>query len=365
MADHARLVIRELRVRALSVPMPRPLQTSNGAIRHVPLALIDLHTEEGVTGSTYLFCYTPPALKPVVELLGQLRPLLEGQPLAPFDIERKLQQQFRLLGAKGLAAMAIAGIDMAAWDALARAQGLPLARLLGGEPKPVPAYNSCGLGMIGARDAPAEAERLLASGFDAVKLRLGYPGLNTDLEVVRAVRGAVGESVRLMADYNQSLSVAEATRRVQALGGEGLEWIEEPTSADDFAGHAQIRAKSPVPIQMGENWWGPQEMGRCLAAGACDLVMPDAMKIGGVTGWMRAAALADAHGLPMSSHIFPEVSAHLMAVTPTAHWLEYVDWASPILQQPLLVRDGEAQVDDAPGSGIAWDEERVARYLVA
>ena len=365
MAEHPRLLIRELRIRALSVPMPRPLQTSNGTIRHVPLVLIDLHTEEGITGSTYLFCYTPPALKPVSALLKELAPLIEGQPLAPFEIERKLQQQFRLLGAKGVTAMAIAGIDMAAWDALARAHGAPLARLLGGDVKPIAAYNSCGLGMVGPRDAPAEAERLLEGGFRAVKLRLGYPTLKTDLEVVRAVRGVIGAEVGLMVDYNQSLSVAEATRRVQALAGEGLEWVEEPAFADDFTGYATIRAKSAVPIQMGENWWGPQEMGRCLATGACDLVMPDAMKIGGVSGWLRAAALAEAHGLPMSSHIFPEVSAHLLAVTPTAHWLEYVDWASPILQQPLVIQDGQAMIGDAPGSGIAWDEQSVSRYLVA
>lgn len=364
MADQPRLVIRDLRVRTLSVPMPRPLQTSSGAIRQVPLALIDLHTEEGVTGSTYLFCYTPPALQPVAGLLRELGRQLAGQPLAPFDIERRLQQQFRLLGVKGLVAMAIAGIDMAAWDALARARGLPLARLLGGTPRPVAAYNSCGLGMIGSRDAPAEAERLLDGGFEAVKLRLGYPTLRADLEVVRAVRSAIGDEVRLMVDYNQSLPVAEATRRIAALGGEGLEWVEEPTFADDYEGHAQLRAKSAVPIQMGENWWSPQEMGRCLAAGGSDLVMPDAMKIGGVSGWLRAAALAEAHGLPMSSHLFPEVSAHLLAVTPTAHWLEYVDWASPILQQPLAVEGGRALVDETPGSGIAWNEEAVARYLV-
>jgi len=116
---------------------------------------------------------------------------------------------------------------------------------------------------------------------------------------------------------------------------------------------------------MGENWWGPREMAKCLDAGASDLCMPDAMKIGGVTGWLRAAALAEAAAIPASSHLFPEVSAHLLAVSPTGHWLEYVDWADPVLQEPMRIEDGHAVIADAPGTGIAWDEGAVKRYLVA
>lgn len=363
MTVQPRLIIRELRVRAVSVPMPSPLQTSSGTISMAPLALLDLFTEQGVTGSAYLFCYTPLALKPVVQLIENLALLLKGDAVAPLELERKLQRQFRLLGLKGVTGMAMAGIDMAAWDALAKAHSVPLARLLGGEPRPIPAYNSCGLGMIGSERAGAEALRLLAPGFRAVKVRLGYPDVKTDVDVVRAVKRAVGDGIELMSDYNQSLTVAEALKRTEALAGEGLYWVEEPTLADDFAGHAQIRNKSRVSIQMGENWWGPQEMATGMAANASDLGMPDAMKIGGVTGWMRAAALAESAGLPLSSHLFPEVSAHLLAVTPTCHWLEYVDWANPILQQPLRIENGHATAPDVPGSGISWNEAGVKRYL--
>ena len=360
---HPRLTIRGLRVRAVNLPMARPLQTSSVLVSVAPLVLLDLFTEEGVTGSSYLFCYTPLALKPVVQMLLNLEQVIQGDLAAPLDLERKLQARFRLLGAKGVVGMALAGIDMAAWDALARAQGLPLATLLGAAPRNIPAYNSCGLGLMGAARAAAEAEELLVDGFSALKLRLGYPDAQTDAEVARAVRRAVGDSVRIMSDYNQALSVAEASKRCAALADQGLQWIEEPTLADDYAGHAQIRAKSTTPIQMGENWWGAQEMAKCLAAGACDLGMPDAMKIGGVTGWMRAAAIAETAGLPISSHLFPEVSAHLLAASPTGHWLEYVDWANPILQEPVKIENGRAVIGDAPGSGIAWDEAGVARYL--
>jgi mandelate racemase len=362
---YPRLTLRELRVRAVQAPLKRPLQTSGGTVRVAPLALIDLITEEGVTGRTYLFCYTPLALKPVVQLLLNLSEWLKGDAVAPLDIDAKLQRTFRLLGASGFTGMAMAGIDMAAWDALARAQGLPLVRLLGGKPKRVPAYNSNGLGIIGAAQAAGEAAELAAPGFTAIKVRLGYPDARTDVDVVQSVRRAVGDGMRLMSDYNQALSVAEALRRCDALVDAGLEWIEEPTRADDHDGHAQIRRKSRVPIQIGENWWGPHDMARSLAAGACDLGMPDAMKIGGVTGWQRAAALAESAGLPISSHLFPEVSVHLLAAAPTAHWLEYVDWAEPVLQQPLRFDQGDALVPDTPGTGIDWNEEQVQRHLMA
>jgi mandelate racemase len=364
MNSNSGLTVRGLDVRAVDVPMRRPLKTSGGEVGTAALVLIDLLTEEGISGRSYLFCPTPVVLIPAARLLSNLAPLIEGDLLAPVAIERKLQKTFRLLGPQGLAGMAMAGIDMAAWDALAKSCEMSLARLLGGEPRKIPAYNSCGLGMIGSERVAEEAQELVAPGFAAIKVRLGYPEPETDVEVVRAIRRSVGEDVVLMSDYNQSLSVAEAGRRARILDGEGLYWIEEPIRADDYSGHAQVRRESRTPIQTGENWWGPHDMARSIEAGASDYAMADAMKIGGVTGWLRAAALAESAGLPLSSHLFPEISAHLLATAPTSHWLEYVDWANPILEEPLRLEDGQASVPDTPGVGIDWDEEAVRRYSV-
>jgi mandelate racemase len=344
--------------------MQRPLKTSGGEVGTAAIVLIDLGTEEGITGRSYLFCPTPVVLEPVARLLLNLAPMIEGEPLSPVAIERKLQKAFRLLGPQGLAGMAMAGIDMASWDALAKSCEMPLVRLLGGELREIPAYNSCGLGMIGGDRAAEEAQELLGPGFSALKVRLGYPELKMDIEVVQSVRGSVGEDVVLMSDYNQSLSVPEAGIRAAALDGEGLYWIEEPTRADDYSGHAHIRHEAKTPIQLGENWWGAHDMTKSVMAGASDYAMVDAMKIGGVGGWLRAAALAEAAGLPLSSHLFPEISAHLLAVSPTSHCLEYVDWAEPVLEEPLNVERGRAYISDVPGIGLSWDEEAVQRYSV-
>jgi len=158
--------------------------------------------------------------------------------------------------------------------------------------------------------------------------------------------------------------VPEAIRRARILDDEGLAWIEEPTRADDYEGHARIARAVRTPLSMGENWWGFSDMAKSLAAGASTFGMPDVMKIGGVTGWLRAAALGQAHGMPLSSHVFPEISAHLLAVTPTAHWLEWLDFARPLLRDPPQVIDGCVTAGEQAGSGIDFDDAAVERYRV-
>lgn len=355
--------ITGLQARAVNVPMRRPLHTGSGVVETAPLVLIDLHASGGVTGCSYVFSYTPLALKPLTKFIENLGEAIRGQTLAPCDIEQDLRRRLRLMGAQGFAAMALAGIDMAAWDALAKVHGVPLAVLLGSAPRAVQAYNSCGLGLIGPERAAVEARELVAPGYKAVKVRLGYPDLATDIAVFRSVRTAVGDAVLLPVDYNQCLTVSEAIARARRLDEEGVYWIEEPTHAEDYVGHAAIAREARTPVQLGENWWGPSDMAKSLAAGASDFAMTDAVKIGGVSGWLRAAALAEAYRVPVSSHLYPEISAHLLTVTPTAHWLEYVDWAEPVLAEPLRIESGFATASGAPGTGVAWDEAAVARLL--
>jgi mandelate racemase len=361
----APLTLRSIQTRAVEVPMARPLGTSAQAMDSAPILLIDLQTEEGIVGRAYLFCYTRMAPGLIATVLTDIADALHGERIAPVDFSSRLQQRYRLLGAQGVVRMALAGFDVACWDGLSQAAGLPLASYIGSQPRPIQAYNSNGLGFMPPEQAADEAEALLERGFRAVKLRLGRPTAEQDLAVVRAVRHRLPDNVALMVDYNQALTVTEAIRRGQALDGEGLFWIEEPTRHDDYAGCARIAAALATPVQIGENFAGPPAMAAAIADGACDYVMPDLERIGGITGWQRAAAIAAAVGIEMSSHIFPEVSAHLLAATPTYHWLEYVDWAAPILAEPLSVVDGMAQVPERPGTGVSWDEDAVKRYRIA
>lgn len=357
--------IKSIRARAVLAPMNRPLATSTGALTASSLLLLDLQTDEGIVGRAYLFGIGQHNLKPIATLVEAMTEMLKGDEVAPFEIEKKLRARYTLLGVHNIILIAMSGIDMAAWDALGQAQGLPLVRMLGGTARPIPAYNSKGLGIMPLKPLAKEATELVKEGFSAVKLRLGRPHAVDDLAALRTVKKAIGPRITLMVDFNQGLSVAEAVKRGRMIDEEGgVHWIEEPVRADDFAGNARIAREVATPIQIGENFMGPEQMAQALAAGACDYAMPDVQRIGGVTGWMRAAALAQGAGMEMSSHLFPEASCHLLAVTPTSHWLEYVDWADAILEEPVRLKNGHVLVPERAGLGMRWDEKAVKKYLL-
>lgn len=360
-----RLTLRAIRAVPVEVPMRHVLGTSQATVRAAPLLLVDVETEEGVTGHAYLFCYVAAAAKGIAAILEEIERMLRGEPLAPAQMAARLAKRFTLIGTQGIVRMAMSGFDVACWDALAIAANQPLAVLLGGTPRPVRAYNSNGLGLMGPGALAREAEQLLEGGFGGVKLRLGYESLDEDLRAVHAVRERLPQGLALMVDYNQALSVAEALRRGRALDGEGVYWIEEPIRHDDYRGCARLTAELATPVQIGENFSYPTAMEEALAANASDFVMPDLERIGGVTGWIRAAGIASVHGIEMSTHLFPEVSAHLLCITPTAHWLEYVDWAATILAEPLRIEGGMAIPSERPGTGLEWNPEAVSRYRIA
>lgn len=358
----ASLKVHSLSATAVMLPMRRPLGTSAQKIDQASLLLVDLQTDGGPVGHAYAFCYLPSIARALVPIVAELSEALAGQPLHPLDLAQRVKRHFKLPGVVGPLAMVASSVDTAAWGALAVAAGVPLAVLLGAAPRPVQAYNSNGLGLMSPEAAADEAEALLERGFRGVKLRLGRSSFDQDLAVVRAVRKRLPAVINIMADFNQALAPGDALTRCQVLDMEGLYWIEEPVRHDDYVQTALIAQAVRTPIQIGENFTGVQPMAAALAASACDLVMPDLDRIGGVTGWQRAAGLAESYNCLVSTHLFPEVSAHLLAATPGAHWLEYVDWAEPLIAHPLEIVDGMAIVPDVPGNGIAWNPEAIAKY---
>jgi mandelate racemase len=354
-------VIRDVTARAVDAPLARPIKTSVGTIPSAPLVLIDLATDQDVTGRAYIFGYSLVTLRPLVELIANLKILLLGKTVSPVERAQDFAAAFRLLGRQGLLGMAISGLDMAMWDALGRSQGLSVCRLLGGEERPIPAYDS--YGVIDPKQDSALLEGALERGFTAIKIKIGTGELRQDVETLAAVRQVVGEETRLMVDYNQSLTVPEAIRRIDRLADYDLQWVEEPVPAEDLSGHAAVRSSSPVAIQTGENWWFPEDVARAIAAGASDFAMLDLMKIGGVTGWLRAAGQAEGASLPVSSHLFVEASAHVLAVTPGAHYLEYLDVAGSVLREAPEIEDGALR-PRGPGLGLDWDDRSVGQFAL-
>lgn len=359
------LTLKSITARPVLLTLARPVVARIATITDWPLILIDLETEEGITGRAYLEPYVPKSMRYLVPALHDLGEMLKGRRVAPVEFYDAGRKSLHFVGYEGLSMIAVAGLDMAAWDALARAADVPLCVLLGGSAGPVPAYNSNGLWLKEPAEVGAEAVELRdEGGFRGLKLRMGRDRVADDLAALDAVREAVGDDMAVMVDFNQGLHLGEALQRCHAIDNYGLAWIEEPVVYDNFEGYAQLAADLKTPLQIGENFYGPRDLYKAVRMHACDLVMPDFMRIGGVTGWLQAAGIAAAAGLPMSTHLYPEVGAHVMRVTETAHWLEWQSWADPILQQPYEVHDGALHIPDKPGLGLDWDEDAVAAHLV-
>ena len=362
MTGHAP-VVAAIRIRPVLSPLDRPLRTASGSTDAAPIVLVDVISDDGTVGHAYLFAYRSDMLAPFTRLLEQLSALLLGAPIAPRSAIGALRQNMVLLGTAGMLDMALAALDIALWDVLARSAQLPLVRLLGGEPKLVRAYAS--FGMDGPQGAAAAAATAVAAGFRAVKVKIGYPTLGEDLAVIRAVRKEAGPGVDIMVDYNQSLVLSEALRRGRALDDEGLAWVEEPLAADALDGHSRITDALVTAVQLGENALGASGIEAILDAHASDLVMIDLVKVGGVTGWLAATSLCDAAGRQYSTHFNQEPSAHLMPLTHGAHLLEYYGVADAVLASPLQVTGGYVTADDRPGNGIEWNEDAVRRFALA
>ena len=359
------LTLKSVRARPVLVPLKRPIVSRVGLFREWPLILIDLYTNEGVVGHSYLEPYLKQSMRYIIPAIEDLAAAAKGMPIAPFDSYRRGIGSLHLVGREGVSLIAVSGLDMAMWDAMAKAADMPLAAYLGGTVGPVPAYNSNGLWLTPVNELAAEAAALVAEGgFTGLKLRLGRDKLADDLAAIAAVREGAGADVKLMVDFNQGLTLGDALLRCHALDDQGLYWFEEPTTYDNIPGFTQLTRELKTPVQLGENFYGPRLMYQALLARAGDYVMPDMMRIGGVSGWMRSAAVTSAAGIPMSTHLYPEISAHVMRVTDTAHWLEWQDWADLILTEPFQLKDGNIIVPDKPGQGIDWDEKAVAKFAL-
>lgn len=365
MSPSPSLTLRRIVARAIVLKLRRPVVARIATIKEWPMILIDLETEEGITGRSYLEPYIVKSMRYLVPALEDLGEHLKGQPVAPVELIQAARKSLHFVGYEGLSMIAASGLDMAAWDALAKAANQPLCVLLGGTVGPVKAYNSNGLWLQEPEAVAEEAIELRdEGGFAGLKLRLGREKVADDLAALSAVRDAVGEDMSLMVDFNQGLDFAEALERCHMLDDMGLAWIEEPIVYDNLDGYAKLAHQLKTPLQIGENFYGPREMHKAIQKRASDLVMPDFMRIGGVTGWMQAAAIAGAAGLPMSTHLYPEVAAHVMRVTETAHWLEWQDWGNDILQTPYSTEYGMLNIPNTPGVGLEWNEDIVAAHLM-
>ncbi len=356
----------DLRTVKVEVPLAQPIRTAIHDIRSVGALLVMLDAGDGLVGEGYLFAPGTRQLGVFEAMVQSFKPrLLGADPEFTEALWRGLWQDINFFGHKGVSVFALSAIDMALWDLRGKALGRPIHRLLGGCRATVPTYASGGLWLGASIDElVAEAKGFVAAGFRAVKMRLGRPRLEEDVERVAAVRAAIGPEIALMADANQGFTVDHAIRLGRRLEAFNLAWFEEPVPAYDLEGSARVAAALDTPIASGETEYARYGFRDMLRARAADVLMPDLGRVGGVSEFVKVAHMADAIDLPVSSHIYTEQSVMLVAALGNATYLEHMPWFSPLFREKLEMREGQVIVPERPGFGFTFDPDAVERYRI-
>ena len=346
------------------VPLPSPIGSALGPIHCFGCILVSVRTDAGITGENLIFTLNGRRTKVLSQMVDELADLIIGRDAGHIaDFWARAWKDINFLGHKGVPVVGISALDGALWDTLGKASGLPLYRLLGGAKTVVPAYQSGGLWLSSSTDElVAEAERFIAQGFKAMKMRLGSPDPTTDIARVRAVRDAIGPHIKLMADANQGLNEAQAIRLGRMLEQFDLTWFEEPLPAWDLEGLARVSAALDTPIASGETEYTRYGFRRMLELRSADILMPDLQRVGGVSEFMRVGHMAESQDVPISSHLFPETSIQVLGALANAIYLEYMPWFSKLYHEELVFKDGNAIVPERPGWGFTFNFDYV-RHL--
>ena len=360
------LKLTGINIRTVNVPLKKPIIAHIGTFEYWPYICLDLLTNSDIIGKSYIGPYLVDQLPSIVNCIKSLSKIYLERNITPFNFYQEGFQKLSLLGYQGIALYSLAALDIAFWDAYSKAANLPLACLLGSELKPIKSYNSRGLWLVPIEKIEAEVNELLLEGnFKSIKVRLGRESVADDITVIEIIKKVAGPNIDIMSDFNQCYSYEDALKRMSELDEQGLYWFEEPINYRDYDGCYKLSSKIKTPITIGENFHGSYDLITSIKKESSTFIMPDLMRIGGVSGWIKAANIAESFNIPLSTHLFPEVSAHLMHITPTAHWLEWVDWANPILLDTgFKIKDGNYMLPNIPGTGIEWNEKNIEKYKV-
>jgi L-alanine-DL-glutamate epimerase-like enolase superfamily enzyme len=356
--------VTRLRTVPLLLPADPPVVSAIFPIHSFGCLAVFLETDQGIVGESLIFAINNKRLAVLREMVESLAPLIVGQD--PCFTERfwaAAWKDVNFIGHKGVSVVGISAIDGALWDLRGKAAGLPLHRLIGARYQAVPVYASGGLWLSSSiDDLQREADAFRRQGFRAMKMRFGKPTIREDVERLRALREAVGPDVALMADANQQLTLDQAIRLGREIEEFDLAWFEEPLPAYDLEGVARVAAALDTPIASGETEYTRYGFRQMLELKSADILMPDLQRVGGVTEFLKVAHMAEAFDVPVSSHLFPEMSLGILAALGNALYLEHMPWFSPLYAEPIEISDGAAVMPERPGWGFSLDPGALNRF---
>jgi mandelate racemase len=350
----------------VSVPVRYPVVSCVRKSDRIVFVLLDISTDEGVTGIAYVQAFNKHWAQAIRLCLDQLESTVIGED--PRNIDNlwfKMLENNKLSGNQGLAMFAISLVDIALWDIAGKAAGLPVCRLLGGTPGTFEAYQSDGLWLVSAVEAAKQAEAFADAGFRSMKMRLGRNDSDEDIQAVREVRSAVGDRIEIMGDVNQGWSVETTESVERQLTPYGLKWIEEPIEAENIEGYARLSKTMSLPVATGENLYGVRSFHNFLRMDAADVYTPDLQRTGGISGWRRIQVLLEQYNKPSSIHLFPEYAVHLFPVIRRPLKMEWMSWAGALFQEPLDCVNGHVRTPERPGFGMEWDLSAIGAYAIS
>ena len=359
-------LIAEVETSFLSIPLDRPLVTAAFPIPAIDTALVRVRTRGGHEGVAWSFAFGRGKVASLVRFVQDLGEFAVGKDAThTAALWSQMHRSTGFIGQRGLAALAMSAIDTACWDIRGKVAGQPVYRLLGGYRNSVEAYASQGLWLDRSRDElAAEAHDLVAQGFHAVKMRAGMADPDEDVARVRAVREAIGPDTKLMIDANQAWDLKQTLVMARRFEEYDIFWLEEPMPYTQLDDYTRATEAIPMPLCTGESNYYKDEVLALVQARATNYVMPDLMRMAGVTEWIKSAHIAESFGLPITPHLFMEHSSHLACAVPNAVWQEYQPWWQPIMATPINVVDGAIQLSEAPGFGIDLDDSAVDRFRI-
>lgn len=359
--------VTDVVVDVLQTPVEHPYIAAGREVRSNWHVLARVTTEDKTQGIGYIVALRPNLVSAVAQAARELGAQMIGSDVLEVEaVWARLERLGDWAGPGGMLHLAIAPLDIALWDAAGKTLGQPLYRLLGGYRDRLPAYASDNLWhSLSLDELAASASRHLKQGFRAMKLRLGREASpEAEASRVRAVRQATGPEVQILVDATESWDVPRATQAGRRLQEEGIAWLEDPVHHQNVAGLSDLAGILDIPVAAGEHLYQLSAFRAHLQAQAVDIAIIDLARVGGITPWRKAAALAQAYQIPVCGHVIPEIHVHLLAAIPNGYMVEYVPRSAPILKAMPLLEEGQLIAPKAPGLGIELDEAAVQRYRI-
>jgi L-alanine-DL-glutamate epimerase-like enolase superfamily enzyme len=361
--------IEQIKVEHYSVPSSLFAKNDvTDTTHHIPsleIIVARILTDTGIEGIGYTYTTGHNALTVKQMIEEEIIPVYVGQPLRQYDyLWKKAWWATHWAGRGGVSTLAVAAVDIGVWDAMAKAAGLPLYKFIGEHRNSIQTYGSGVNLSYSINELLEETKEHMESGFVGVKIKVGMPDIEEDVERLRAVRKLIGKKVKIMVDANMGWHLNEAIMRINALREIGLAWIEEPFIPEDIDSHAFLGKIAGIPIAAGENLYSSYQFNDYFKKQAIQVVQADVVRCGGITEWLKVAHLAEVYNLQMAPHFMVDLHVSLLCCIPNAYIAEYLPWFHPVQINPVRTTDGMLRPKDLPGHGIEFDWDLLKSYQI-